>query len=46
MLLARAAIANVIPCLVPGIQSSAIAGASGGVDPGDKRRDDIVETLR
>jgi hypothetical protein len=50
----RAAITNVIPGLVPGIQSSAIAGTSGEVDPGDpgrfagagKRRDDIVEAQR
>jgi len=32
----------VIPGLVPGIQKSASAGASGYVDPGDKHRDDIT----
>ena len=31
---------GVIPGLVPGIQSSASAGASGAMDPGDKHRDD------
>ena len=31
---------GVIPGLVPGIQLSAVGGASGTVDPGDKRRDD------
>jgi hypothetical protein len=30
----------VIPGLVPGIQPSKAAGASGELDPGDKRRDD------
>ena len=30
----------VMPGLVPGIQTSASAGARGTVDPGDKRRDD------
>jgi hypothetical protein len=32
---------DVIPGLVPGIQTSAGAGASGEMDPGDKHRDDI-----
>jgi hypothetical protein len=30
----------VIPGLVPGIQTSADAGASGTKDPGDEHRDD------
>jgi hypothetical protein len=30
----------VIPGLVPGIQPTAIAGARGTMDPGDKHRDD------
>jgi sarcosine oxidase len=34
--------AIVIPGLVPGIQPSIIAGASGTIDPGDERRDDTV----
>ena len=33
----------VIPGLVPGIQLSANAGASGTMDPGAKRRDDRME---
>src|SRR5947207_15383978 len=33
---------GVIPGLVPGIQASAGAGASGTMDPGDKHRDDNV----
>src|SRR4029453_18453388 len=33
---------SVIPGLVPGIQTSAGAGASGTMDPGDKHRDDNV----
>src|SRR5436853_3956026 len=33
----------VIPGLVPGIQPSAGARASGEMDPGDKHRDDTVE---
>src|SRR5436305_8727233 len=33
----------VIPGLVPGIQPSAVAGACGTMDPGDKRRDDSEE---
>ena len=32
---------GVIAGLVPGIQPSEIAGACGGMDPGDKHRDDI-----
>jgi hypothetical protein len=35
--------AIVIPGLVPGIQPSIIAGASGTIDPGDERRDDTVK---
>ena len=33
-------VATVMPGLVPGIQPSARTGASGGMDPGDKHRDD------
>jgi hypothetical protein len=34
---------GVIPALVAGIQASAIAIASGTMDPGDEHRDDNVE---
>jgi hypothetical protein len=34
--------AVVMPGLVPGIQPSTSAGASGEMDPGDKHRDDTV----
>ncbi len=32
---------NVIPGLVPGIQLTSSAGASGKMDPGDEHRDDF-----
>jgi hypothetical protein len=37
-------IPTVIPGLVPGIQRSASAGASGGMDPGNKCRDDSLRS--
>jgi hypothetical protein len=35
----------VMPGLVPGIQASTGAGASGTMDPGDTRRDDCAKKL-
>ena len=34
----------VIPGFMPGIQSAACSGVCGWLDPGDKPRDDDVET--
>ena len=34
-----------MPGLVPGIQPTARAGASGRMDPGDKHRDDNVQPI-